>query len=238
MAGFFLELHQHIAAHPAFHHVAHHLAVEGDFHRFREFIHRQPQGGYQGTVVVDLHLGDGQLGLQLQVHHSLDRLDRLLHGLADAAQLAQVGAVDLDGNGAAHPGEHLIHAVGDEAADVGSHPGQLGKGLAQFGNGGGAIGKGQFAQFHIHVGQVHAGPIGVAGSPPAPHLYPAEQGIVLELPGERQAGPVGHLQGYPRVEHHGIHQGLFAKFRQEHPTQGRQDQTGGHHQGKGAGQHP
>ena len=84
--------------------------------------------------------------------------------------------------------------MGDETADVGGHPGQPQKGLTQRSNSSGPISHCQVAQLHIHVGQVHASPIGIAGSPARAHLHPLKEGVVLQRTGERQASPVGHVQ--------------------------------------------
>lgn len=68
--------------------MAHHLAVERDLHRLRQLLNREPQRRRERAVVVDLHLGNRQLRFQLQIHHSINGFDGLLHRLTDAAQFA------------------------------------------------------------------------------------------------------------------------------------------------------
>ena len=128
--------------------------------------------------------------------------------------------------------------MGDETADVRSHPGQLQEGVTEFGDGSRAILHRLVAQFHIHMGQVDACPISITRGPAGSYLHPLEQRAGLEGLGESQAGAVGHLQRHSGIEHHRVHQGFLTELRQEHPPEARQDGTGHHNECQSSGQHP
>ena len=162
----------------------------------------------QSCLPIDaqLNLGHRQLWLKLQIDDSGDLPHHIAHLFSQSTQLLKVWTSDLDRDGTADTGQHLVHSVRDESTHIGSHAGKSEKCFTDPCDRRRTIGHRLITQLKIHVRDVDARTISITGSTARSHLNPRHIISGLKLFGEKPTGTTGHLQGNSGIQHERIHQ--------------------------------